>query len=81
MVGELTAKRAGEEMAPNQSNWRSLSEGSLQPFFSCKKSCEVQMNLSTKQKQAHRHKKQTGGCQGRGGKERDELGNDANYYI
>ena len=43
------------------------------------------MNLSTKQKQTHRHREQTCGCQ-RGGKLRERwsatLGlADANYYI
>ena len=32
------------------------------------------MNLSTKQKQTHRHTEQTCACQGKGGKEWDELG-------
>ena len=32
------------------------------------------MNLSTKQKQTHRHREQTGGCQGGGGWEREGLG-------
>ena len=34
----------------------------------------VQMNLPTKQKQTHRHREQTCGCQGRGGREWDRLG-------
>ena len=34
----------------------------------------AQMNLSTKQKQTHRHREQTCGCQGRGGREWDGLG-------
>ena len=45
----------------------------------------TQMNLSMKQKQVHRHRKQIDGCQGKGGLEegrtaRLELA-DANYYI
>ena len=32
------------------------------------------MNLSTKQKQTHRHREQTCGCQGGGGKKWDGLG-------
>ena len=32
------------------------------------------MNLSTKQKQNHGHREQTGGCQGGGGRGRDGLG-------
>ena len=32
------------------------------------------MNLSTKQKQTHRHREQTSGCQGGGGMEWDGLG-------
>ena len=32
------------------------------------------MNLSTKQKQTHRHREQTYGCQGGWGKERHRLG-------
>ena len=32
------------------------------------------MNLSTKQKQTHRHREQTCGCQGGGGWARDGLG-------
>ena len=31
----------------------------------------AQMNLSTEQKQTHRHREQTGGCQGGGGREWD----------
>ena len=31
------------------------------------------MNLSTKQKQTHRHREQTYGCQGGGGREWDGL--------
>ena len=31
------------------------------------------MNLSTKQKLTHRHREQTCGCQGGGGRERDGL--------
>ena len=34
----------------------------------------AQMNLSTKQKQIHRHKKQTCGCQGGGGGMDGEFG-------
>ena len=44
----------------------------------------AQMNLSTKQKQTHRHREQTCGCQGMwGGNRMDwEIGViDANYYI
>ena len=45
----------------------------------------TQMNLSTKQKQTHRHKEQTGGCQvggevGKGWTGSLELA-DANYYM
>ena len=32
------------------------------------------MNLSRKQKQTHRHREQTYGCQGGAGRERDGLG-------
>ena len=32
------------------------------------------MNISTKQKQTHRHREQTCGCQGGGGWEREGLG-------
>ena len=44
------------------------------------------MNLSTKQKQTHRYRKQTCGCQGMGGGvgegKTGSLGlTDANYYI
>ena len=42
------------------------------------------MNLSVKQKQTHRHREQTCGCQGvyRGGLESGSLGlADANYYL
>ena len=42
------------------------------------------MNLYTKQKQIHRHREQTCGCQGGGGGMRwtESLGLiDANYYI
>ena len=43
------------------------------------------MNLSTKQKQAHRHKEQTCGCQRRVGDGEGWNGSlglaDANYYI
>ena len=41
------------------------------------------MNLSTKQKQTHRHREQTCGCQGGVGEGRTgSLGlADANYYI
>ena len=41
------------------------------------------MNLSTKQKQTHRHREQTCGCQGGvGGGWIGNLGlTDANYYI
>ena len=42
----------------------------------------AQMNLSTKQKQTHRHREQTCGCQGIEWKEFGNLGLvDANYYI
>ena len=34
----------------------------------------TQMNLSTKQKQTHRHREQICGCQGGGGWGRDEVG-------
>ena len=34
----------------------------------------VQMNLSTKQEQIHKHREQTCGCQGGGGREWDRLG-------
>ena len=41
------------------------------------------MNLSMKQKQTHRHRERTGGCQGEVGEGRaGSLGlADANYYI
>ena len=45
---------------------------------------EEKMNLSTEQKQTHRHGELTCGCQaGGGGREMDwDLGSvDANYYI
>ena len=45
----------------------------------------TQMNLSTKQKQTHRHREQTYGCQGGGGGEEGWLGSlasaDANDYV
>ena len=45
----------------------------------------VQMNLYTKQKQTHRHRKQTYGCQKGGGMGKGWIGSlglaDANYYI
>ena len=44
----------------------------------------AKMNLSTKQKQTHRYRKQTGACQGGGKRERDGLGlevHNAYYYI
>ena len=45
----------------------------------------TQMNLSTKQKQTHRHKEQTCGCQGGGQVAEGRTGSlglaDANYYI
>ena len=34
----------------------------------------AQMNLSLKQKQTHRHREQTCGCQGEAGREGDGLG-------
>ena len=34
----------------------------------------TQMNLSTKEEQIHRHREQTCGCQGGGGRGRDGLG-------
>ena len=34
----------------------------------------TQMNLSMKQKQTHRHREHTSGCQGGGGVGRDGLG-------
>ena len=34
----------------------------------------IQMNLCTKQKQIHRHREQTCGCQGGGGWRRDGVG-------
>ena len=43
------------------------------------------MNLSTKQKQTHRHREQTYGCQGGGGEGEGWTGSvvlaDANQYI
>ena len=43
------------------------------------------MNFSTKQKQTHRHREQTGGCQGREGWKRDGVGGwrlaDVTCYI
>ena len=45
----------------------------------------TQMNLSTQQKQTHRHREQTCGCQGGGGWEEGWSGSlglaDANYYT
>ena len=45
----------------------------------------TQMNLSTKQKQTHRHREQTCGCQGGGVWGEGLFGSlglaDANYYI
>ena len=45
----------------------------------------TQMNLSTKQKQTHRHREQTSGCQGGGGVGKGRIGSlglaDANYYT
>ena len=45
----------------------------------------TQVKLSMKQKQIHRHRKQTDGCQGRGGVEEGRTGRlglaDANYDI
>ena len=45
----------------------------------------TQMKLPTKQKQTHRHREQTCGCQGRGGAEEGRTGKvglaDVNYYI
>ena len=45
----------------------------------------TQMNLSLKEKQTHRHREQTYGCQGGGGVWEEWTGNlglaDANYYI
>ena len=45
----------------------------------------AQMNLSTKQKQTHRHKDKTRGCQGGGEEGEWWAGNlelvDADYYI
>ena len=43
----------------------------------------TQMDLSTKQKQTHRHREQTCGCQGKGWG-RDKLGygiKDISYYM
>ena len=44
-----------------------------------------QMHLSTKQKQTHRHREQTCGCQGGGGEAEEWTGSlglvDANHYI
>ena len=44
-----------------------------------------QMNLSTKQKQTHRHRDQTCGCQGGGKEVEGWIGNmglvDASFYI
>ena len=43
------------------------------------------MNLYTKQKQTHRLREETCGCQGGGGVERGRIGSlglaDVNYYI
>ena len=43
------------------------------------------MNLSMEQKQTHRHKEQTCGCQGGGGARKGWIGSlglaNANYYI
>ena len=45
----------------------------------------AQMDLSTRQKQTHRHREQTCGCQGVGGGGEGKIGSlglaDANYYI
>ena len=45
----------------------------------------TQMNFSTKQKQIHRHREQTCGCQGEGEVGEGWIGSlglvDANYYI
>ena len=45
----------------------------------------AQINQSTKQKQTHRHREQTCGCQGGGEKGEGWTGSlglvDANYYI
>ena len=44
----------------------------------------AQINLSTKQKQTHRHREETCGCQDGGGREWDGWGLglvDANYCI
>ena len=45
----------------------------------------TQMNLSTKQKQTHRHRGQTCGCRGDAGMGEGWIGSlglaDANYYI
>ena len=40
----------------------------------------AEMNLSTEQKQAHRHRKQTGGCQGGRG-QKDGLGAGGSRHI
>ena len=43
------------------------------------------MNISTKQKQTHRHREQTYGCQGGGGVEEERTASlglsDAKYFI
>ena len=45
----------------------------------------TQINLSTKQKQTHRHREQTCGCQGGGEVEEVWIGSfgltNANYYV
>ena len=45
----------------------------------------TQMNLSTKQRETHRHRGQTCGCQGEVGVGKGRIGSlglaDANYYI
>ena len=43
------------------------------------------MNISTKQKQTHRHREQTWGCQGEDGVGEERIGSlglaDSSYYI
>ena len=39
------------------------------------------MNISTKQKQTHRHREQNSGCQGGGGVEEGKTGSEWNKAI
>ena len=65
----------------------SKSERERHPMISlvCGIQNTTQMNVSTKQKQTHRHREQTYGCQGGGEGGEGWIGSlgwaDANYYI